>query len=148
MVNTSTFLKLMAQISLNIPDELLQQVTHSGKNPTDFFQERLAELSSSLESSDALAQKFKALASRWRQETRHHSLMNDIVLNPAYQQIIGMGAPAVPLILQDLKRQPDHWFWALRSITGTNPIQPVDRGRLPQMAAAWLQWGKEHGYQF
>jgi hypothetical protein len=26
------------------------------------------------------------------------------------------------LILQDLKQQPDHWSWALRSITGENPV--------------------------
>lgn len=58
-----------------------------------------------------------------------------------------MGKPAIALILQDLKSQPDHWFWALRSITGENPVQPEDRGRVAQMAAAWLEWGRQHGYQ-
>lgn len=74
-------------------------------------------------------------------------MMNDIVLNRSYQQIIGMGKPAIALILQDLKKEPDHWFWALRSITGENPIQPDDRGRLQKMAEAWLEWGRQHGYQ-
>ena len=73
--------------------------------------------------------------------------MSDIVLNPAYQQIVGMGTPAIPLLLQDLKEQPDHWFWALRSITGENPISPADRGRLPKMTEAWLQRGNDNGYQ-
>ena len=63
-----------------------------------------------------LDQKFANLAAQWRQETRHLSLISDIVMNMAYQKIIGMGTPVVELILQDLKRQPDHWFWALRSI--------------------------------
>jgi len=133
----------MAQISLDIPDDLLQQLSQSGESPADFLQERLRELSLSSVS----AQKFQALAERWRQETRHLPLMSDIVLNSAYQQIIGMGAVAVPLILRDLKQQPDHWFWALRSITGENPIQPEDRGRVAKMAEAWLVWGRQHGYQ-
>jgi hypothetical protein len=137
----------MAQISLEIPDELLRRLAQTGQTPAELFQERLLEVSIALESAPALAQKFDALAAQWRRETRHLALMSDIVMNPAYQQIIGMGKPAVALILQDLKQQPDHWFWALRSITGENPIQPEDRGRLPQMAEAWLEWGRQHGYQ-
>lgn len=74
------------------------------------------------------------------------SLMSDVVMNKAYQQIIGMGAPVVELILQDLKREPDHWFWALRSITGENPVEEGDRGRVGKMAEAWLEWGRRNGY--
>jgi hypothetical protein len=67
----------------------------------------------------------------------------------------GVGLP-IALILQDLNQQPDHWFWVLRSrsvaktesITGENPIQPGDRGRLPLMAEAWLVWGRANGYQY
>ena len=141
----------MAQINLEIPDELLEQLTEEGRNPADFFQERfLAFLEPSAgrpSIEPSLAQKFQMLANEWRNETRHLSLMSDIVLNSAYQQIVGMGTPAIPLLLQELKKQPDHWFWALRSITGENPISPNDRGRLAKMAEAWLQWGRERGYQ-
>ncbi len=141
----------MARIKLDIPDELLEQLTKDGTSPSAFFQERLlalsAELSTNTSSESSPAKKFQTLAGQRKQETRHLSLMSDIVLNKAYQQIIGMGKPAIPLLLKALKEQPDHWFWALRSITGENPISPADRGRLPKMAEAWLQWGKEHGYQ-
>jgi hypothetical protein len=135
----------MAQISLEIPDELLQQLAEGGRVPAEVLQNRLVELSG-VPSSD-LSQRFERLAAQWRRETRHLSLMSDIVLNTAYQQIIGMGQPAIALILQDLKQQPDHWFWALRSITGENPIQPEERGRVAKMAQAWLEWGRQHGYQ-
>ena len=137
----------MARISLDLPDELLQTAAQSGKTPAEFFRAQLLERSNAPDAAAARAQKFQTLADQWRRETRHLSLMSDIVLNPAYQQIIGMGAPAMPLILQALKQKPEHWFWALRSITGENPIPPADRGRLSQMAAAWLQWGQVHGYQ-
>jgi hypothetical protein len=135
----------MAQVSLEIPDELLQQFVQAGKTPAEVL--RLVAASGEWQTSIDLSQRFEALAAQWRRETRHLSLMSDIVLNSAYQQIIGMGKPAIALILEDLKQQPDHWFWALRSITGENPIQPDDRGRIARMAEAWLEWGKQHGYQ-
>ncbi len=91
---------------------------------------------------------FIKLANQWHSETKHMSLMSDIILHTAYQQIIGMGTDAVPLILEQLSREPEHWFWALRSITGVNPIKPEDRGRLKKMAEAWLDWGRQHGYKY
>lgn len=139
--------KPMAQISLEIPDELLARLAEGGRSPAEVLQERLVEFPATLDASSGLSQRFQQLAAQWRRETRHLSLMSDVVLNTAYQQIIGMGKPAVGLMLQDLKQQPDHWFWALRSITGENPIQPMDRGRLQQMAEAWLVWGRANGYQ-
>ncbi len=41
------------------------------------------------------------------------------MLNP-YQRIIGIGWPVVPLILDELQREPDQWFWALEAITDEN----------------------------
>ncbi len=137
----------MAQISLEISDELLEQLAEGGRSPTEVLQERLVAFPVSLGSTSGLSQRFQVLAEQWRRETGHLSLMSDVVLNTAYQQIIGMGKPAIGLILQELNQQPDHWFWALRSITGENPVQADDRGRLPQMTEAWLEWGRAHGYQ-
>jgi hypothetical protein len=136
----------MAQISLEIPDEILQQLTQTGRTPAEILQQQLVNFATDLNPS-VLSHQFEQLAAQWRQETGHLSMMNDIVLNRSYQQIIGMGKPAIALILQDLKKAPDHWFWALRSITGENPIQPDDRGRLQKMTEAWLEWGRQHGYQ-
>ncbi len=64
---------------------------------------------------------------------------------PAYQKIIKMGRAALPLILADLQREPDHWFIALGSITGECPIPPDAYGYIDRMAEAWLKWGREHG---
>jgi hypothetical protein len=57
-----------------------------------------------------------------------------------------MGSPALPLILRELQRETDHWFWALKAITGEDPVDPDDRGKLANMAEAWLRWGRERGY--
>ena len=65
---------------------------------------------------------------------------------PSYQRIIGMGMPAVPLILEELQREPNQWFWALEAITDANPVPPEDAGRVRKMAQAWIDWGKQHGF--
>lgn len=63
-----------------------------------------------------------------------------------YQRIIGMGWPAVPMLLEELRREPDYWFWALESITEPNPIPPNAAGNLERMTQAWLDWGEQEGF--
>lgn len=91
-------------------------------------------------------EKFERLANKWRKETSFQSSIHAIALHPAYQEIIGMGCDAVPLMLQALEHGPEHWFWALRSITGVSPIKEADRGNMEAMAQAWVCWGKDKRY--
>jgi len=90
--------------------------------------------------------KFLELKSRWEAETAILSSITSIAMHPAYQQIIGMGLNAIPLILEEMKEKPGHWFWALKSITGEDPVLPEQRGRIKEMTKAWLNWGKEQDY--
>ena len=66
------------------------------------------------------------------------------ILRP-YQRIIGMGWSAVPLILEELRREPDQWFWALEAITEENPVPPDAAGQVRRSAEAWVQWGRDRG---
>ena len=65
-----------------------------------------------------LEKAFLELAERWRAETGMLSNMNKVLSHPAYEEIIAMGPPAVPLILRELRDWPGHWFRALKRITG------------------------------
>lgn len=98
------------------------------------------------ESSEALEQEFKRLVQQWRRETLSMSSLTDIVLHPAYYQIIGMGQVALPWILRELQQNGGHWFLALRAITRQNPVKPQDKGKVKKMTEAWLNWGREHGF--
>ena len=89
---------------------------------------------------------FRQLADQWEEETAYLSSPSQIQSHPAYETIVGMGAPAVPLILKRLKDQGGHWFSTLRTITAADPVPPQDRGNVPAMTAAWLEWGKRNGY--
>ena len=59
-----------------------------------------------LEPSD-VEETFLQLAAQWRRETGMMSLASKMAMHPAYQRIIGMGQPVVPLILRELEREPD-----------------------------------------
>jgi hypothetical protein len=87
---------------------------------------------------------FRALAERWKEERGPTSSTVQMAAHPAYRQIIGLGWAVVPFLLAELKQQPDHWFGALHEITGAEPVPREARGRVRDMAAAWLRWGKEH----
>jgi hypothetical protein len=90
--------------------------------------------------------RFSMLKAEWEADTAHLSSITEIAMHPAYQQIIGMGPIAIPLILSEMKKKPDHWFWALKSITGEDPVLQENRGQILQMTKAWLRWGIEQGY--
>lgn len=94
----------------------------------------------------ALERRFRDLVREWKEATQFTSSLTRMVTHPAYQQIIGMGREALPLLFAELCREPDHWFWALRAITGADPVPAEDRGKLGAMTAAWLGWAKEHGF--
>lgn len=91
-----------------------------------------------------IASIFSELADRWEEDTSIESMLERMVLHPAYQQIIGLGRPAIPLILDRLQRSAGHWFWALVAITR----QDVAYGEETVEGArkAWLVWGRQHGY--
>ena len=93
--------------------------------------------------------RFQQLTTDWRQQRGAKSSMAQAALCPAYQSIVGMGPTAVPFLLRQLESEgdtPDHWFWALRAITGADPVPDNDRGKLTLMAQHWLEWGAQQGY--
>jgi hypothetical protein len=94
----------------------------------------------------AIEAKFEALARQWVADTTTFSSdFGSIVMHWAYQRIIGLGPPVVPLILAELVRSPDHWGWALSAITGENPVPPEEEGDVEATAAAWIAWGRARG---
>ncbi len=93
-------------------------------------------------------QRFLDLVGTWKRERGHHSSSAKLAEHPAYQQIIAMGRDVVPLLLRELAREPDHWFRALHTLTGADPVPPESRGKLREMADAWLHWAREQGYQW
>ena len=94
---------------------------------------------------NTISERFHRLATEWKEQSRFLSNAARMAMLRPYQQIIGMGPAVVPLILDELRREPDQWFWALESITAQNPVPPEAMGKVRLMAQAWVQWGEQHG---
>lgn len=94
----------------------------------------------------SIAQQFRGLARTWHEETKLASTASDLFLNSAYQRIIGLGPDVIPVILDSMRAEPDHWFVALSALTGADPVPEEARGRLRAMTQAWIDWGAEEGF--
>ena len=79
---------------------------------------------------------------------RSHSTLAPIRFQPGRGskfRSIRMGMPAVPLIVEEMRREPNQWFWALEAITGENPVPPEAAGRIRLITQAWLDLGNQRG---
>ena len=101
---------------------------------------------STAEIAEPLQELFQKYKDDWTSKTRHLSNMAQIAFVFSYQRIIGLGPKVVPLILVELQKETDHWFWALEAITGENPVPKEDAGDVEASARAWIAWGKKNGY--
>lgn len=89
--------------------------------------------------------KFQELVEDWKRERESRSSITSTATIQPYQKIIGMGADALPFIIAQLKSEgdePDQWFWALKMITGENPVRAEDQGNFKKMAQAWIEWAE------
>src|SRR5260370_9124701 len=105
----------------------------------------MAELGTPELHQTTVEERFQSLARNWQEETAHLSSFTKRILNPHYQQIIGMGPAVVPFLLRGLAREPQDWFWALYSVTGENPLAAPDQGDIPAMSHARPKRGKQRG---
>jgi hypothetical protein len=85
---------------------------------------------------------FASLTRQWKEETINVSSVEQIVSHEAYLQIIGLGPRVIPLILAELERELDYWFWALRALARTDPVPEEKANNLVDLRNAWLDWGR------
>jgi hypothetical protein len=91
--------------------------------------------------------KFQELAKSWKANRRSYSSSTDALINhTAYRKIVALGPVAIPFILEELQKEPDHWFPALAALAKENPVSPEARGDLVKMTKIWLAWGIAKGH--
>jgi len=95
-------------------------------------------------SENSVKAKFNRLAEQWRNDTQFESSVTQMVLNDAYQQVIGMGYSVVSVILESLQQKPEYWFWALKAITNEDPVPDNDKGNIQAMCDHWIRWGQKN----
>ncbi len=88
---------------------------------------------------------FHVLAAKIKEDTKYDSGFQGIIDHPAHKEIVAEGGGVLKFILQDMQKDPWHWFMALYLITGEKVIKDEHRGRLTEMTNDWLTWGRENG---
>jgi len=119
--------------------------TVDGSRPSPTRDDTVMTSSFQTTSEPGVRERFRRLSAEWKEQSRYLSSTAQMAMLKPYQRIVGMGLSAVPLILEELRREPDQWFWALESITDENPVLPEAAGKVREMARAWIDWGKRHG---
>jgi hypothetical protein len=89
---------------------------------------------------------FNRIASKIMEDTKYSSRAGDIVDHPDHQKLIEAGDIIIKYILQDIQKEPAHWFLTLYLLTGESVIKEEHRGMVPEMTEDWLEWGREKGY--
>ena len=87
----------------------------------------------------SIKDKFNQLAEQWRNETGGYSLITQKMKHPLCQEIINMGDPIIPLLLNELKNNKWIWFYPLQIITGIELNKKF-------VGEDWIDWGKQQGY--
>ena len=93
-----------------------------------------------------IEEKFNRLRDEWLRETILFSF--DKLDSKPYLEIIEMGSVVVPLILKDMEKTNNHWFRALREITGAQPVSEEHRGKIKAMCRDWLEWARKEGVEW
>ena len=130
------------RISMNIQGPVF--VSEQPPVPTSSLIGGVPPIQSHVRKSVSLRDTFREHADLWRKETRHWSSVTKMTIHPSYRRIMGMGPAVLPLLLQELRERPDHWFVALNAITGDDPTPPS--GTFHEAVDAWILWGIQHGY--
>ncbi len=88
---------------------------------------------------------FQAIVSEWTLGIGPTSSSMEMVAHPAFRRLIARGKEAIPFLLREVKREPSLLVLALHEITGENPVPRESRGKIKEMAKAWVAWGAKNG---
>lgn len=97
-----------------------------------------------------LKDKFDTLADQWAahcQSVMLSSNINDYLDHPTYDQLIALGKPAIPYIIERYKRDDLPWGFVLDDITGLRIIENRQRFSPPQVKKRWLEWWEQQSGQ-
>jgi GAF domain-containing protein len=110
------------------------------------IQKNTLSISSSPKYSE-IESRFNDLVEEWKSDSSAPFLTQKCV-HPAYQKIIGMGKPILPLLFSKLsEKSPEDWFWALSAITGADPVEKEHRGFVNKIVNDWIKWWELQTYE-
>lgn len=93
---------------------------------------------------NSLKEYFESLKFLWLEETKYSSNIFLTTNHPAHLTILQLGEEILPLLIEDLQNNNNHWFITLNKITGANPIPSEHAGDIELMRTDWINWAEEN----
>lgn len=93
---------------------------------------------------NSLKEYFESLKYLWLEETKYSSNIYLTTNHPAHLTILQLGEQVLPLLIDDLQKNNNHWFITLNKITGVNPVPPEHAGDVEAMRNDWIIWAEEN----
>ncbi len=87
-----------------------------------------------------------SLLTRIDHETKYSSNPNIALRHPSFKALVAKGHKAIAPALHLLPHYPNVCMCVLTTITTSIPFKNEDKGNVPAMVFAWLEWGKREGY--
>ena len=91
---------------------------------------------------NSLKEYFESLKYLWLDETKYSSNIFLTTNHPAHLNIIKLGNQILPLLIEDLQNDNNHWFITLNIISGENPVLPKHTGNVDEMRQDWINWAQ------
>ena len=83
---------------------------------------------------------FTSLKDKWINETLIVSDPTELYSNENYQKIISLGDDIIPLLIKDMYNFKGDWSYALKKITGDNPVKKESKGKIDEIKKDWIDW--------
>ena len=79
------------------------------------------------------------MSAEWITETTFQPSDSRICMHPTFLDIVSMGEPAVPFIVESLRKRPSFLTEALRRIVGSLPETSVGANeKIQEAVSAWI----------
>lgn len=85
-----------------------------------------------------LKDKFSALVDLWEQNTAFESSISNIIENDNFKKIVELKNKAIPLIIDEIDREPSILVWALNIITGKS-MSSNGRETIEEVCKKWVR---------
>ena len=108
------------------------------------FGPKSVDVGTETEAEADLEKEFNVLVAQWREDTFFYSSLTKQFSHPAYVRIMAMGKEGISLVLREMQKSQDNWFYALRFMAG----EDVSKGTkdFDEAKTAWIEWGYKHNY--
>ena len=90
-----------------------------------------------------ISERFNALAEQWSKHCRSVALssnINDYLNTSSYHELVKLGTPAIPYIMERYRADNLPWEFVLDEITGLHMIQDRNDFSPPEIKKRWFAW--------